>query len=169
MGALSPSADLGSQSGLSDQTGHFGVAVRKQDRTHDKQRRSSWRGVHQKQKASRPVQTYMDVGVQLIRTVHWKWGNDSESNVVSRETRFTMDIDPEITRWLKQRGMLYRKSRAKIVSPKLGRPCWELFFHFTNAKDARYFALVWQTKSIGAEELRSLLNAGRTKMKAFAG
>ena len=145
------------------------LANSQQDRLHVQGRGSRSNLARSRQKKSNPVQTFLDVGVQLTRTVHWRWNNDSDDGVVTKGTRFSVAIDPELIRWLDQRGIKYKKTRAKIVSPKLGRPCWEVIFQFADIKEARYFSAVWQTKIIGAEELRSLLSAGRTKTTRSAG
>jgi hypothetical protein len=97
------------------------------------------------------VQTFLDVGVQLERNRCWKWIRPDEE---IKENRYKLWTDPEIERWISQRNMKFRKTRLKIVHPKMNRPCWEIFYFFENIHQARYFAAAWNLKSVGPEILR---------------
>lgn len=147
------------------QRGSGKVVSRPQDSIHYEQNNHVRSSTNTRSQSGVPVQTFLDVSVQLTRTVHWKWKNDSENQIVNKGTRFTIAIDPEIVRWLDQRKIKYRKSKAKIISPKLGRPCWEIFLQFYDIKDARYFALSWNAPSISDEALKAMIEAGRQQSK----
>ena len=154
------------QSSLPNGSGSDAVVERPQGSLHRKRSRSSRNPSHSRSQSGSSFQTFLDVSVQLTRTVHWKWKNDSEDQKVRQGTRFSVEIDPEITRWLNQRNIKYKKSKVKIICPRLGRPCWEIFLQFRDIKEARYFASAWNAPSISADTLKAMIQAARQKSQS---
>lgn len=93
---------------------------------------------HKGQEESYPVQADLDVVIQLSRKVHWRW-----ETVDGDVTRYNLVINPEVSRWLKDRKIQYRKSKQRIKAEEAKRELWEVFFHFKDPKQARYFKLAW--------------------------
>lgn len=110
-----------------------------------------------RQKAGNPVQAFLDVGVVLKRREHWRW--ESNNPEYPGNGNWTMRVNPEITRWLKQRNMVYKKYALRIKKRPGVQQGTDVILFFTSTKDARYFASVWNVAAISDAEIRRRLGA----------
>lgn len=109
---------------------------------------------HSRSKTSSHVQTFLEVGVMLERRRCWTWKASDPMNPGS--SRWSSSIDPEITRWLISRKITYRKNMILLPKSNGSKPMSEIFFFFTNIKDARYFASAWGLDSMSSSLIKEI-------------
>lgn len=104
-------------------------------------------------KASRDVQTKVDVVVKLARRRCWRWQVDRMDYI----NKWKVEIDSEVLAWLIGNNITYKKYILLNHSPTGSRETNDVYFVIPDKVAARTFILAWDLDLVSRDEFDKLM------------
>ena len=104
-------------------------------------------------KASRDVQTKVDVVVKLARRRCWRWQIDRMDYI----NKWKVEIDSEVLAWLFGNNITYKRYILLNKAPKGSRDTNDVYFVIPDKVAARTFILAWDLDLVSRNEFDELM------------